>query len=108
MRNEHLTPSDAPPSLHHRGGIALPAETTTARYVIRYRFDGVPLALLVEDSAGDAYVIGTAGRICPLAGTRDLSGLEPALRRLGWLPVPRVDPYRLDELQRLLAPRRGQ
>jgi hypothetical protein len=75
-----------------------------AHYTIRYRFNGAHRALLVQDSAGDAYVVTPAGVACRLSGARHFPALEPALSRLGWLPVPRVDPYRLDELQRLLPP----
>jgi hypothetical protein len=80
------------------------AATASVEYVIRYRSEGQPLALLVEDSAGEAYVIGTAGPIRPLAGVLDLSRLDPALRQLGWIPVPRVAPYHVDELRSLLDP----
>jgi hypothetical protein len=100
---EHLTrgkPSAAPDDSEGR---IMSAETATLRYVIRYRFAGHPLALLVEDSAGEAYVVGTAGSIRPLAGLRDLARLEPSLRRLGWVPVPRVASYRVDELRNLLV-----
>ena len=83
------------------------AETATAHYVIRYRFEGKSVALLVEDGDGDIHIIGAAGLIYPLAGICDLSRLGPTLRRLGWIPVPRVEPYRLDELRRLLIPGGG-
>jgi hypothetical protein len=78
--------------------------TAAASYVIRYRFDGEHHALLVQDSAGDAYIVGPDGLACRFAGACDLPTLEPTLRGLGWVPVPRVSPYRLDELLRLLVP----
>jgi hypothetical protein len=78
--------------------------TAAAAYVIRYRFDGDHRALLVQDSVGDAYIVGPSGLVCRFSGAYDFPTLEPTLRGLGWIPVPRVDPYRLEELQRLLAP----
>lgn len=78
--------------------------TATASYVIRYRFDGAHQALLVQDSDGDAYIVGADGLTCRFSGACDFPALEPTLRGLGWVPVPRVSPYRLEELQRLLVP----
>ena len=72
--------------------------------MIRYRFDGDHHALLVQNNAGDAYIVGPAGLVCRFSGACDFPALEPTLYNLGWIPVPRVDPYRLDELLHLLAP----
>jgi hypothetical protein len=41
-----------------------------ACYTIRYRFDGAHHALLVQDSAGDAYIVDAAGLACRLTSTR--------------------------------------
>ena len=79
----------------------MPAES--ARYTIRYRFDRAHHALLVQDDAGDAYIVDAAGLACHLSGAR-LATRESTLRRLGWVPVPEVSPYHLDELQRVLYP----
>ena len=75
-------------------------------YVIRYRHDGESHTLLVQDMSGDAFIVGPTGAACYFSGARDFLTLEPTLRSLGWVPVPRVDPYRLDELQHLLKPAR--
>jgi hypothetical protein len=77
---------------------------TAARYTIRYRFDREHHALLVEDPDGEGYIVGLEGLECRLSGPYRLPDLEPTLRDLGWVPVPEVSPYRLDELQRLLCP----
>ena len=76
------------------------------RYLVRYRC-GVGdqrTALVVEDSAGAAYLFA-GGRVQgPLAGAHAAPRLARRLRRLGrWTPVPAVAPYTLGELRRLVG-----
>jgi hypothetical protein len=76
----------------------------TTHYVIRYRLGGSRPAVLIEDDGENAFIVTTGGLLCPLTGSRDLSSLEPVLRHHGWMPVPKVAPYCLDEIRRLLIP----
>src|SRR4051794_22227642 len=77
-----------------------------ARYTIRLRHAGVrgTDALLVVDRCGTAHLCLSHGIVCHLGDAQRLAHLEPVLRQRGWVPVPPVAPYTLDELLRLLAP----
>ena len=75
---------------------------TEPRYTIRLRHAGA--GLVVEDAAGDAYIVSEQGLQCRLTGRRTLDDLTPTLRRLGWVPVPAVAPYTRAKLRCLLSP----
>jgi hypothetical protein len=77
-----------------------------ARYTILLRHSGVrgTDALIVVDACGDAHLCGRHGLYCRIGGVARLRRLEPTLRCQGWVPVPEVAPYALDELLRLLSP----
>jgi len=77
---------------------------TDARYCIRYRLDTQRgTALVVEDTAGDAYVFGREGFVCRLTGSASLADYALTLLRLGWTPVPKVAPYSHEGLAMLLG-----
>lgn len=73
----------------------------TVRYRLHTRTDAI--ALLVEDETGQVYLFD-GQRLRPyLRPTGDPARRLVTLQRLGWVPVPHVAPYRLDELHRLLG-----
>ena len=75
-----------------------------ARFTIRYRLPGRVPALLVEEQTGGLFTVDPHGIRARLADAGDGPTMGDRLRRQGWVRVPEVAPYRLDELQRLLAP----
>jgi hypothetical protein len=75
------------------------------RFTIRYRqrTDIGVTAVLVEDDAGRLHVC-TGTELHPyLRGASSPERRVETLRQLGWVPVPRVAPYTLDGLQRLVG-----
>ena len=75
-----------------------------ARFTIRYRLPGTIPVLLVEEEAGDLFTIDRRGLHTYHTGAGDGRATADRLSRQGWLPVPAVAPYTLDELLRLLPP----
>ncbi len=74
------------------------------RYRIRYRLTTVAgVAVLIEDEAGHLLVCSRAGLRPYLGAPHDPARRAALLRHLGWLPVPRVAPYTLAGLRRLLG-----
>ena len=59
---------------------------------------------MIEDETGTAYLYERAGLHCRLTRAQSLARLEETLRRSGWYRVPKVPPYTLDQLRRLLTP----
>lgn len=84
---------------------------TTQRFTIRYRQRTSigEMAVLVEDATGRLHVYTGTGLLPYLRQSaespQDHDSMRRAatLRRLGWVPVPRVAPYTLDGLQRLIG-----
>ncbi len=79
----------------------MPSQRFTIHYRQRTRSGGV--AVLVEDSAGQLHVYTGMGLRPYLRENPDPARRQATLRRLGWVPVPRVAPYTLDGLQRLFG-----
>ncbi len=73
-------------------------------YRVRYRLTTpTGVALLVEDEAGRLLVCSPSGLYPYLREASDPSVRDAAIRGFGWAPVPRVAPYTLARLQRLLG-----
>jgi hypothetical protein len=71
---------------------------------IRYRLTTpTGVALLVEDEAGRLLVCSPSGLYPYLREAGDPSVRDATIRDFGWVPVPRVAPYTLARLQRLLG-----
>lgn len=69
-------------------------------YRVRYRL-ATPTghtALIVEDDRHDCFVYPARGFCCHFTNARQLTRVI----RLGWVAVPEVAPYTLDELRGLL------
>jgi hypothetical protein len=75
------------------------------RFTIRYRQRTTigEMAVLVEDTTGQLHVYTGAGLLPYLRQSDNATRRGDTLRRLGWVPVPRVAPYTLDGLQRLIG-----
>lgn len=78
---------------------------THQRFTIRYRQRTSigEMAVLVEDTIGRLHVYTGVGLLPYLRQSDDSARRGDTLRRLGWVPVPRVAPYTLDGLQRLIG-----
>lgn len=78
---------------------------TNQRFTIRYRQRTTigEMAVLVEDTTGQLHVYTGAGLLPYLRQSRNAARRIDTLRRLGWVPVPRVAPYTLDGLHRLIG-----
>lgn len=73
-------------------------------YRIRYLLTTpTGVALLVEDEAGRLLVYAPRGLYPYLREAGDSSVRDATLTGFGWVPVPRVAPYTLARLQRLLG-----
>ena len=85
--------------------VAAGATMTTPRFTIRYRQRTSigEMAVLVEDTTGHLHVCTGSGMRPYLRESNDSERRLDTLRRLGWTPVPRVAPYTLDGLQRLIG-----
>ncbi len=75
------------------------------RFTVRYRqlTNSGTAAVLVEDTTGQLHVYSKAGLIPYLRRGPSRQRRIETLRRLGWVPVPRVAPYTLEGLQRLIG-----
>lgn len=78
---------------------------TNQRFTVRYRQRTTigEMAVLVEDTTGHLHVYTGVGLLPYLRHSHDPERRIDTLRRLGWTPVPRVAPYTLDGLQRLIG-----
>jgi hypothetical protein len=77
---------------------------STNHYTIRYRSNGKSgkTALIVEDSAGTAYLFSGGSLQGQLHGNNASTRLATRLaRNANWLPVPRVAPYTIDGLRQM-------
>jgi|tagenome__1003787_1003787.scaffolds.fasta_scaffold19197237_1 hypothetical protein len=73
-------------------------------YTIRYRSNGRSgkTALIVEDSAGTAYLFSGGSLQGQLHGSDASNRLASRLARTAtWRPVPRVAPYTIDGLRQM-------
>jgi hypothetical protein len=81
---------------------------TEHAYAIRYRATTgrAGTALIVEDDDGWAYLLTRQGLGCAWRSTPPPRPIARFLREASWVPVPRVAPYTLADLCRLvhLAP----
>lgn len=76
---------------------------TKQRFTIRYRqrTNSGTAAVLVEDPAGQLHIFTKVGLLPYLRRGPSAERRTETLRNLGWVPVPPVEPYTLDGLQRL-------
>lgn len=76
------------------------------RYTVRYRCSDRRgrTALIVEDSAGAAYIFTGGSLQGRMGGSNASSRLAKRLAQVAqWRPVPRVAPYTLDGLRQMTA-----
>lgn len=74
-------------------------------FTIRYRSALHPdsVTLIVEDPAGDHFMLNCHPDHCRLTPMDDFERLTPELHRLGWQRVPEVAPYPIDALRSLMT-----
>jgi hypothetical protein len=74
------------------------------QYTIRYRHRVATStdALVVEEDGGRTYLLTREGFACHWSSAAPRRPIARVLRGAGWVPVPRVAPYTLPDLCRLV------
>lgn len=78
---------------------------SAAYFTIRYRSALHPdsVTLIVEDPAGDHFMLSCHPDHCRLTPMENAKQLPTALHQLGWQRVPEVAPYPLDALRTMMT-----